>query len=125
MMQSSDLDRKSRTHSPSEAKKNHRSSDHSHISESGNFTSEIPLNDIPKSLEITQINGKINCDQDQELAVTEIIPETLPLMDNSSGNQNSENHQQSGFLPVLKNQNFLALWAGQVFCQLADKVYLV
>jgi MFS family permease len=25
----------------------------------------------------------------------------------------------------LKNPNFLALWAGQVFCQLADKVYLV
>jgi predicted MFS family arabinose efflux permease len=30
-----------------------------------------------------------------------------------------------GFLPVLKNPNFLALWGGQVFCQLADKVYLV
>ncbi|MDJ0736462.1 MAG: MFS transporter [Nostocaceae cyanobacterium] len=32
---------------------------------------------------------------------------------------------QEGFLPVLKNPNFLALWGGQVFCQLADKVYLV
>ncbi|WP_017653607.1 MFS transporter [Fortiea contorta] len=32
---------------------------------------------------------------------------------------------QQGFLPVLKNPNFLALWGGQVFCQLADKVYLV
>ena len=30
-----------------------------------------------------------------------------------------------GFLPVLKNRNFLALWSGQVFSQLADKVYLV
>lgn len=30
-----------------------------------------------------------------------------------------------GFLPVLKNGNFLTLWAGQVFSQLADKVYLV
>jgi MFS family permease len=30
-----------------------------------------------------------------------------------------------GFLPVLKNPNFLALWSGQVFSQLADKVYLV
>ncbi|PPS45202.1 MFS transporter [Chroococcidiopsis sp. TS-821] len=30
-----------------------------------------------------------------------------------------------GFLPVLKNHNFLALWSGQVFSQLADKVYLV
>ncbi|MCV3213229.1 MFS transporter [Plectonema radiosum NIES-515] len=32
---------------------------------------------------------------------------------------------QQGFLPVLKNPNFLALWGGQVFCQLADKIYLV
>ncbi len=30
-----------------------------------------------------------------------------------------------GFGPVLKNPNFLALWSGQVFSQLADKVYLV
>lgn len=30
-----------------------------------------------------------------------------------------------GFIPVLKNANFLALWSGQVFSQLADKVYLV
>lgn len=32
---------------------------------------------------------------------------------------------ERGFLPVLKNRNFLALWSGQVFSQLADKVYLV
>ncbi|HIK19175.1 MAG TPA: MFS transporter [Leptolyngbyaceae cyanobacterium M33_DOE_097] len=31
----------------------------------------------------------------------------------------------TGFLPVLKNKNFLTLWSGQVFSQLADKVYLV
>lgn len=30
-----------------------------------------------------------------------------------------------GFWSVLQNQNFLALWSGQVFSQLADKVYLV
>jgi len=30
-----------------------------------------------------------------------------------------------GFMPVLKNRNFLALWSGQVFSQMADKVYLV
>ena len=33
--------------------------------------------------------------------------------------------KQEGFLPVFKNPNFLALWSGQVFSQLADKVYLV
>lgn len=31
----------------------------------------------------------------------------------------------SGFLPVLRNRNFLTLWTGQVFSQLADKVYLI
>lgn len=30
-----------------------------------------------------------------------------------------------GFWPVLKNRGFLTLWSGQVFSQLADKVYLV
>ncbi len=30
-----------------------------------------------------------------------------------------------GFLAVLKNRNFLTLWSGQVFSQLADKVLLV
>lgn len=33
--------------------------------------------------------------------------------------------EANGFLAVLKNRNFLALWSGQVFSQLADKVYLV
>lgn len=33
--------------------------------------------------------------------------------------------EDEGFLPVLKNRNFLSLWSGQVFSQLADKVYLV
>lgn len=33
--------------------------------------------------------------------------------------------ESTGFLSVLKNRNFLALWSGQVFSQLADKVYLV
>ena len=41
--------------------------------------------------------------------------------DNSPKPLNSE----SGFGPVLRNPNFLALWSGQVFSQLADKVYLV
>jgi len=32
---------------------------------------------------------------------------------------------KQGFVPVLKNVNFLTLWSGQVFSQLADKIYLV
>ncbi|MGL5083192.1 MAG: MFS transporter [Microcoleaceae cyanobacterium] len=34
-------------------------------------------------------------------------------------------HEERGFRPVLQNRNFLFLWSGQVFSQLADKVYLV
>ena len=30
-----------------------------------------------------------------------------------------------GFIPVLRNRRFLVLWSGQIFSQLADKVYLV
>ena len=143
MMQSSDLDKKGRTHSPSDAKKKHKASDHnvasspkvSHIhspemslkdvSENGNCTLEIPLTDIPKPSKIPQTNGKINGVPENVPTTTELTPETLPLIDTGSGGADSENNQQVGFLPVLKNPNFLALWAGQVFCQLADKVYLV
>lgn len=45
---------------------------------------------------------------------------TEPVTPNGS---NSE--LEVGFLPVLKNLNFLSLWSGQVFSQIADKVYLV
>jgi MFS family permease len=37
----------------------------------------------------------------------------------------TEPEPERGFIPVLKNRNFLILWSGQVFSQLADKVYLV
>ncbi len=36
-----------------------------------------------------------------------------------------ESEEVQGFWPVLKNRNFLALWSGQIFSQLADKIYLV
>ena len=56
----------------------------------------------------------------------------LPLLNGTSDSSIDKNNeinnieiQDQGFLPVLKNPNFLALWSGQVFCQLADKVYLV
>ena len=38
---------------------------------------------------------------------------------------NSPSPPSNGFIPVLKNSRFLLLWSGQVFSQLADKVYLV
>ncbi len=32
---------------------------------------------------------------------------------------------ERGFVPIIKNKGFLALWSGQIFSQLADKIYLV
>ncbi|TVQ16410.1 MAG: MFS transporter [Leptolyngbya sp. DLM2.Bin15] len=37
----------------------------------------------------------------------------------------SSPEQDSGLWPVLRNRDFLMMWIGQVFSQLADKVYLV
>lgn len=51
----------------------------------------------------------------------------------SETSENLPDHQTSletpsesqGFAPVLTNSQFLILWSGQIFSQLADKVYLV
>lgn len=50
-----------------------------------------------------------------------IVEDISPETSQTSGSASS----RIGFAPVLKNRNFLALWSGQVFSQLADKVYLV
>ena len=39
--------------------------------------------------------------------------------------ESSLESDSQGFAPVLKNKQFLILWTGQIFSQLADKVYLV
>ncbi len=46
--------------------------------------------------------------------------------DESMAHSNSSKRSpRQGFAPVLENPRFLILWIGQVFSQLADKVYLV
>lgn len=64
--------------------------------------------------------------------VTTNLPEDAPIVEDSTSQTEDikpeTGHTASskiGFAPVLKNRNFLALWSGQVFSQLADKVYLV
>ncbi|HIK30951.1 MAG TPA: MFS transporter [Oscillatoriales cyanobacterium M59_W2019_021] len=58
---------------------------------------------------------------DPDLQPIDPLIETLP-----NGNPpEPETESTAGFAAVLKNRNFLALWSGQVFSQLADKVYLV
>ncbi|MCL2925610.1 MAG: MFS transporter, partial [Trichodesmium sp. MAG_R04] len=49
------------------------------------------------------------------------LPNTKPISAASLSGKKPER----GLLPVLKNSQFLVLWGGQVFSQLADKVYLV
>lgn len=50
------------------------------------------------------------------------VGDALSALDEESGDGLEP---ESGFLPVLRNRQFLTLWSGQVFSQLADKVYLV
>ncbi|MBD1928843.1 MFS transporter [Trichocoleus sp. FACHB-90] len=47
-----------------------------------------------------------------------------PALSNVDADE-AEADADRGFVPVLRNRNFLALWSGQVFSQMADKVYLV
>ena len=54
------------------------------------------------------------------------LPETNPVENaNLEPDYDPPQDEEQGFIPVLKNQNFLILWGGQVFSQIADKVYLV
>lgn len=138
MMQPSDLDRKILPLSPSHPKKQNRASDP---------TFKHHLSAVPKSTN-THIDGqekhfpevaKKDHNGTSETPKTEdhftklsvpvtTAPETEPSnIDgaNVGGGTVSDDKENQGFLPVLKNPNFLALWGGQLFCQLADKVYLV
>jgi hypothetical protein len=92
---------------------------------------ETPKTDgQPNSTEVIG-NGKKDV-KGRSLPIIEKIPEKAdPTPDisgsgcNGQGTSGDDNDKKQGFLPVLQNRNFLALWGGQVFCQLADKVYLV
>lgn len=68
----------------------------------------------------TNGNGAVKSAPSEQHFASTVPPSVespLPLSDTSE--------TEVGFLPVLKNLNFLALWSGQVFSQIADKVYLV
>ena len=51
--------------------------------------------------------------------------ETSGTSENQPKLQTKTKISPQGFAPVLKNRQFLILWSGQIFSQLADKVYLV
>ncbi|MBD2365165.1 MFS transporter [Anabaena minutissima FACHB-250] len=146
MMQPSDFDKKILPLSPTHARTQNRASaptapnylsvvPHSLPSHTNNqemsspdistqdksWTSEIPKTDLPESLTDIESDDAVN----QRNGYTS--KPTLTSTDNSGagGEATSGTMKQQGFASVFQNHNFLALWGGQVFCQLADKVYLV
>lgn len=98
------------------------------------WTVEIPKTDVPSQSEtqsedkLTTVEVDSNGARNGQNLPVATIPEKEPMKLGGSGSGGEAvvgNVKQQGFLPVLKNPNFLALWGGQVFSQLADKVYLV
>lgn len=75
---------------------------------------KAPENELtaPKTDESSSVPQADSADTHGE---TTVVPET----------QAESETPQPGFLTVLKNRNFVTLWSGQIFSQLADKVYLV
>lgn len=155
MMQPSDLDKKIPPLSPSLVKKQNGALDppvKNHLSAVSNctpsqinsqemspkdvskneqsWTEDIPKTDVPSQPK-TQSEEKLTTaevDSNGQSLPAASPPEKEPPKFDGSGlspEAVSGNVKQKGFLPVLKNLNFLALWGGQVFSQLADKVYLV
>ncbi|MBD2497934.1 MFS transporter [Nostoc sp. FACHB-280] len=134
-MQPSDLDRKILPLSPNHTKKPSRAN----TSNVTNHLKSVPIstNSQIYNQEISKPDVSTNDKEWTSDTVVNIAPsrkeKSLPVAaatektvgNGSGGEANSDKVQQQGFLPVLKNPNFLALWGGQVFCQLADKVYLV
>ncbi|MCC5649327.1 MFS transporter [Nostoc sp. XA013] len=153
-MQPSDLDKKILPLSPSLAKKQNRALDppvRNHLSavskstpsqingqemspkdvskNDQSWTAQIPKTDVPSQSETKSENKLTTAEvgSNGQMPVANIPEKEPPKLDGSGsgGEAVSGNVKQQGFLPVLKNPNFLALWGGQVFSQLADKVYLV
>lgn len=136
MMQPSDFDPKILPLSPSYAKKQNGAlatklplqSNKSQINTQEMSPKDVSKNDGEKKSEdqltTTEANGKSGT-HEQIPVDTAAVAETSDIGASGSNGTSSGDVQEQGFLPVLKNPNFLALWSGQVFSQLADKVYLV
>ncbi|WP_397333770.1 MULTISPECIES: MFS transporter [unclassified Nostoc] len=151
MMQPSNLDRKIQPLSPSSTKKpdkppsstvnNHlkvvptSTNSAMHNPEMSNqdisandtsWVSEKSKTDVTREYEEQNAPQLINADKSDNGHHLPVDSSLEKIGSNGSGGTiKPEKSQPKGFLPVLKNPNFLALWGGQVFCQLADKVYLV
>ncbi len=142
MMQPSELDRKILSPLPTPTKHQTSTPKSNHLSSVSKTSSQkFPADEQNGGLDVqiddgtnkSEISGE-NALKNGKLVVPELnssnnngikMPDDNEIQvfnkDDITLNETSE----EGFLPVLKNSNFLALWGGQVFCQMADKVYLV
>lgn len=69
---------------------------------------------------------QVSPSQKESSAHTSLSTQARTNLMNKKSLVNETSLQESqGLGPVLKNSNFLLLWVGQIFSQLADKVYLV
>ncbi len=140
MMQSSDLDKKVLPLSPNSVNTQNRvseptipnylsavskstASDVNHAETSPkevNSSSGIPSE---PELSLVPSNGKVKTAEENLNLETNL--DTQFNGNGDGGDSVIDNIPSQGLSPVLKNPNFLALWGGQIFSQLADKVYLV
>ncbi|WP_407897144.1 MFS transporter [Scytonema sp. NUACC26] len=152
-MQPSDLDTKIQPMPPSHVKKQSRASVHQVTNHPGankpisnqvylqeksandlsgkykNGKSEVPqpnfTNDREKKWESEPTYSQGNGNGNGSGSIPEGTNNVIAASDSNGKIASEEKKEDGGFFPVLRNPNFLALWGGQVFCQLADKVYLV
>jgi MFS family permease len=85
----------------------------------------IPEEPILTKNDHSEVLSNIITDLNDHHTSEENITDQPPNLDDHNNNNENNPNQESGFIPIFKNTNFLALWGGQVFSQLADKVYLV
>jgi MFS family permease len=84
-------------------------------------TSILTARSLQRALEADGSRGLLAMDRD---GMTDLSPQPSWPLENKVPDL-PKNPARESFWKVLQNRNFLFLWAGQVFSQLADKVYLV
>ncbi len=97
--------------------------------EKSQTNAETADNKFPMVDQLNELAPSAASTKSEQSEDSSIVPESggsnNKLQANDGTDAAAEEQQELGFLPVLRNRNFLSLWSGQVFSQLADKVYLV
>lgn len=93
--------------------------DHDAVSRTEPFHTQPPSRSIPSPMLKDDLFPEANGGYAPENGAGKYVSEDKPVA------PQPPEEEPEGFVPVLKNRNFLTLWSGQVFSQLSDKVYLV